>query len=456
VLCDFRSTHNIRYDHANKEIANVQLDLEKRVARDGFANFSYQKLSGDIGSIYSVGMRFNFKFAQVGMNARQTRHGLSTYQSASGSIMRDDKLGKTMGSYLSTVGRGGLVVVPFIDVNGNGKKDKGEPKANGLKLTIKGGQIDKNNKDTVIRITGLEAYNDYLVECNKGSFDNIAWRIVKPNIQVTVEPNHFKLIEVPVTVMGEVSGTVTLNKWGETTGIGRMYVNVYKNDTVLVARTLTEPDGYFSYLGLPPGSYKAAIDTAQMRRLNFCCPQIHTFSVNSSLEGDIAGGVDFNITSNEPMPEPPPAPVVIPQEIPLQVVIDGSADIIPANKSVKASAKPTNYLAPKTPGKIEKKPVSNKKPISAVPAKKGTPVTRQVLQKNAVEMRVSNHEKQPTAKKLKHTTQSKTRRYASPAYQPAGTVIVPAANDLNKIRKESEKALKQGGKARANFYSKWF
>ena len=326
-----RLTPQVRYDFNKKEINSFRAEVEKRIFRHGFANVSYQTVPDQSGNVFSAGLRYNFNFAQMGASVRTSKQGTSYNQYASGSLLNDDKEKKLMTSYQGNVGRGGVVAVPFIDINCNGKRDKGEPKAAGLKLNVRGGKVERDAKDTVIRITGLEAHTDYLIECNKASFDNISWRICKPNIQVTVEPNHFKLVEVPVTVVGEVSGTVYLDKKanGGKAGIGRMWVNIYKNDTTLVAKALTEPDGYFSYLGLSPGKYTASIDTVQMAKLNFCCNDTHGFGITVSFEGDIVDGLDFNITSWDTIP---PAPKVISTPAP---VVDTLKEEKPKKDSVK-------------------------------------------------------------------------------------------------------------------------
>jgi hypothetical protein len=293
-----RFTPQVRYDFTLKEVSSFRFEVEKRVLRRGFLNIAYQTVADRTGNVFSAGLRYNFSFAQIGTSVRTNKQTTSTYQYANGSLLYDDKQKELKANYQSNVGRGALVVVPFIDINNNGTRDKGEPKADGLKLNVRGGKVERDAQDTVVRITGLEAHTDYLVECEKASFDNISWRIPKPNIQVTVEPNHFKLIEVPVIVVGEVSGTVYLDKKRKgKAGIGRMFVNIYKNDTTLIGKILTEPDGYFSYLGLHPGKYTASLDTVQMAKLNFCCNNTHNFSIATSFEGDIVEGLDFVLIS---------------------------------------------------------------------------------------------------------------------------------------------------------------
>jgi hypothetical protein len=77
-------------------------------------------------------------------------------------------------------------------------------------------------------------------------------------------------------------------------GQGRVIVCFYRNDTTLVARTITEPGGYFSYLGLSPGSYSVRIDTVQLGKLQMISvPSGIPVSINRSIDGDVVDGLEF-------------------------------------------------------------------------------------------------------------------------------------------------------------------
>jgi hypothetical protein len=199
----------------------------------------------------------------------------------------------------SSLGRGGIVILPFLDMNGNGRYEKGESKVVGLKIRINGGRVEYNKRDSVIRIFDLESYNSYFIELDQFSFDNIAWQMKLKNMSVVVDPNQFKLVEIPISVMGEGSGMVTFSGAGGEKGLGRIIVNYYKSNGAFFAKTLTEPDGYYSFLGLPPGSYIARIDTAQMQKLNMTAtPAVIPFTIRGGAEGDVKDGLDFVIKSN--------------------------------------------------------------------------------------------------------------------------------------------------------------
>ena len=101
-------------------------------------------------------------------------------------------------------------------------RDKDEPKAAGLKFSINGGRVERDDRDTTIRIFDLEPYITYTIELDRNSFDNISWQIKKQTINVIVDPDQFKLIEIPIAIVGEVSGTVYLSENDGKKGQGRI------------------------------------------------------------------------------------------------------------------------------------------------------------------------------------------------------------------------------------------
>ncbi|MBK6285279.1 MAG: hypothetical protein IPF54_23875 [Draconibacterium sp.] len=64
-----------------------------------------------------------------------------------------------------------------------------------------------------------------------------------------------------------------------------------------MAETLSESDGYFSYLGLKPGNYTMQVDPDQLGKLKYQSkPLQQKIVVKSSAEGDIVDGLNFVIT----------------------------------------------------------------------------------------------------------------------------------------------------------------
>jgi hypothetical protein len=288
-----RFTPQAQYEFREKNFSMVKAEVEKNLFTRGFLNLSYEKsLVNNISSM-TIGLRYNFSFAQTFFSASKSGHTVATTQSARGSLLYDGETNYLGLNDQTSVGKGGGIIVPFLDLNCNGQRDPGEPKAYGLNLRVNGGRIEVNARDTTIRITGLEAYTSYYIELDKNSFDNIAWQIRKPTISVAVDPNRLKLIEVPIAVVGEASGKVSLDENKGLAALGRIIVNIYNRDSVLVSHMLTESDGFFDFVGLVPGEYIARVDIAQLTKLQMVSSPALSFKISQNIDGDIVNNLEF-------------------------------------------------------------------------------------------------------------------------------------------------------------------
>src|SRR5690606_7567869 len=151
---------------------------------------------------FGIGVRFDLSFGHAGINMRQNNRQIFLSETAGGSLLYDAASRHLETSNRGSVGLGAITVLPFLDLNANGKKDEGGNLVAGLKLKVRGGQVQYDKKGEAIRINSLVAYEDYILELDKNSFDRITWRIKNPVIKVSVIPNQFRQVEVPILVMG--------------------------------------------------------------------------------------------------------------------------------------------------------------------------------------------------------------------------------------------------------------
>ncbi len=285
-----------QYSYTHKEFLSAKLVVEKHLMENAFLNLSLEQNFSNNYRMAELGFRYNFSFAQTGLSVRQSNKRTSLVEYARGSLIYDKKTGYLGGDNQFNVGKGGISVIPFLDINTNGLRDPGEPKAYGLNLRANGGRIEKSERDTTIRILGLEPYSSCFIELDENSFENISWRLPIRTLSVAVDPNILKHIEIPVNVVGEASGSVTLDKKGEISGQGRIIMRFSGKNHKLSGTTLTEEDGYYSWFGLVPGNYTVAPDTSQLRKLGMVSePQTIDFKVTAGLDGEIIDGLDFKL-----------------------------------------------------------------------------------------------------------------------------------------------------------------
>ncbi|MDQ3279074.1 MAG: hypothetical protein M3Q06_12160, partial [Bacteroidota bacterium] len=288
-----RLTQQTHYDYRKQNVSMLRTEMERNVFKNAFFNFVYEKNMTSKTNSFGIGLRFNLSFTQASMFAIKTNENMMVTQSARGSLLYNDHSGKFSVFHQSNVGRAGITILPFLDINNNGIKDENEPKVCGLKVKVSGGRLSHCSKDTSIQVAGLEPYTNYLLELDKNSFDNIAWQVKNATINVVTEPNYFKQIEVPIAVVGEVDGKVFIETAKGRSGQGRIIVNIFKNGKQ-VAKVMTEEDGYFDYVGLQPGKYTAEVDTKQLENLQLqALPAKISFTIKLNKEGDFVEGLEF-------------------------------------------------------------------------------------------------------------------------------------------------------------------
>ena len=289
----FKLTPMAQFEYRYKNFSLIRAELGRSVMQKGYMNITYEKNLITKRQSFGINLRLNLSFAQTFISAIQNDGRLYSTTSARGSLLYDGYHKKVIATAMTNSGRGALLIVPFLDLNRNGVQDADEPKAEGLKLRINGGRV-VNNKDTTMQVLGLEAYNSYFIELDKNNFESVTWTVTNKTISVVIDPNQLKVVKIPVQVMGEVSGMVFIKENDDMQGQARVIVNIFNDKNKQVAKVLSEADGYFSFAGLAPGNYLAAVDEKQLEKLQMAgLPNYIAFTIKKSREGDIAADLKF-------------------------------------------------------------------------------------------------------------------------------------------------------------------
>jgi hypothetical protein len=285
-----------QYSYKDKQFISAKCELEKFVFKKGYANVFFERNFNSNFSGGGAGFRYDLSFARVGVIARNYNAISEITESASGSFIYDSKTNIHEFANRPSVGRAGITILAYLDINGNGTRDAGEPKVDGLKVAVKSGRIVYGKQDSVIRICDLEPYSNSFIDISENSFEHIGWQIKNKTMNVAVTPNQFRLIELPVAVMSEATGIVSLKNASGVNGQGRITVCFYDTDSTLVGCTTSEQDGYYSYLGLKPGRYTVRVNQQQLDNLHMSAyPENTSITVQPSRDGALLENIDFTI-----------------------------------------------------------------------------------------------------------------------------------------------------------------
>ncbi len=286
-----------QYEYNNCRFISIKGEIEKRITTKGSVNGFYEQNFKSNFSSVNIGFRYNLPHTQAEVSLRRsTGTDLSLSSSIRGSVVHDNRTGYLEFTKDASVGRGGLILSTFLDLNNNRHRDQGEPRIKGLKFVIAGGFREENKRDTTMIVRNLEAYNSYLLTIDKNSFGEIAWQLKTSTIKIEIDPNQFRLLEIPISVLGEVSGTIYAQTATGRKTQERILVNIYNNRSIRVAQVLSEYDGYYSFLGLAPGLYNIKPDPAQMQKLGLqFFPGAWHFEIEALRNGDVQRNIDFTL-----------------------------------------------------------------------------------------------------------------------------------------------------------------
>jgi len=281
----------------SNQLMSYEINIEKYIPK-GNISLTYRRdvLSND----HSVNLNFKFdlNFARIILATTYNRGQAYSAQNVQGSLAFGSGKNKILGSNNSSMGKGGLSLYPFLDINENGIFDKDEPMIKLSSVKIFGANAMYSEKDSVVRIPDLNAFTYYTLEFNNNNLNNIGWRFKHNLYKILIDPNQFKRVNIPVISVGEVNGMTYFNSGNDMKGIGRIMIKIYnKNTNKVVAETLSESDGYINYLGLEPGKYIARIDSDQLNKLSMIStPKQIEFKISRTLVGDIVDGIDFTLS----------------------------------------------------------------------------------------------------------------------------------------------------------------
>ena len=287
----------LQYEYNTHKLISSRIQIDKNFSKRGFVNAFYEHNYKSNIQSFNLGIRYDINFMQAGYNIRtnsSSSNALISY--LRGSVLYD-KYSKYVGfNNRPGLGRSGLVLFSFLDYNNNGVKDNDEPKVEGLKFTFPGGTKIWHKKDSSFVIRNLEPYYKYILNIDKNSFDEIAWRVNKTIIKIELNPNQFSNIGIPIAVLGEVSGKITFKNGSIENPLSRLIVEILDVNKQVIAKTLTEEDGYYSYIGLTPGKYTIRVNPFQLQNLSFVLiNEPLAFEILAKEHGDNVTGMDIQV-----------------------------------------------------------------------------------------------------------------------------------------------------------------
>jgi hypothetical protein len=197
----------------------------------------------------------------------------------------------------SLASHGTVLARVFLDSNQNGRMDPGEQAIEGAELSVNGARTARTEADGQAFLENLPSYQPLDLAIAVASLDDPSWVPSPPGVRVTPRPGKTMIVDFPVTVVSEISGTVSLRKQGKEYALGGVTIELLDEHEQVIQKVKTSFDGFYLIQGLPNGRYRLRLPTVQARKLDATVPE--TLPVTISPDERLQENVDFILEANE-------------------------------------------------------------------------------------------------------------------------------------------------------------
>jgi hypothetical protein len=187
-------------------------------------------------------------------------------QSVAGSVVWRPSEGAVTLYREPALDRGGVAGSVFLDADGDGRRGPDEPGIPGVVIQI-GAHSAIAGPEGAYSVWGLSPYEDLAISVDSVSLTSPWWTPEQGALLVMPTRGQYTTVDVPIVVGGVVEGAVA---WaGDSSGRLERVLPVVLHRRGARERYTVETfeDGGFYRMGLPPGSYEAAVDPATLAAL---------------------------------------------------------------------------------------------------------------------------------------------------------------------------------------------
>lgn len=192
---------------------------------------------------------------------------------------------------------GAAIVKTFVDLNGNGKPDVGEPPVAHVAVSRDEGQeLGSTTDKGVLFVTRLLPYQPVDIMASDESSGDPFLRSRVKGYRLYPRPGKIYTLLFPMEHQGTVEGTASFmdSKYPTKDAIGKrgILIEVLDPQNNVVASMKTESGGFFSLADIAPGDYTVRVSPKQLADLGLKVkPLTQKLSIPS--EGSIESGFDF-------------------------------------------------------------------------------------------------------------------------------------------------------------------
>jgi hypothetical protein len=192
------------------------------------------------------------------------------------SFGRDPRKSQWIFDALPMTESGAVSARVFVDRNGNGVMDAGEQPIADAGFVVNGAQYGaRTDADGIAYLDHLPANRNVNLSVNVATLEDPQLSNQRKGVRVVPRQGNVAQIDFPLTLTGEIDGTVFLQANGSKRGVGNVLLELVKpadGSEKVVAQVRSSADGFFIVQEVLPGSYQLRVAAQQLEQLHLADP----------------------------------------------------------------------------------------------------------------------------------------------------------------------------------------
>jgi hypothetical protein len=211
-----------------------------------------------------------------------------------GSLLWDRASGRLAAVPGPALERSGVSGRVFLDQNGNGIWDPGEPGVPGVRVRV-GPSTAVSDSSGAFRVWDIVPFEPVTVEVDSLSLPSPLIVPLFGTALLEPGPNRFRGLDIPLVQAGVIEGSVVRDVAGRREGVAGATLVLVNRRTGARRMLATFSDGGFYALGIVPGDYELTVDRRVLDALHATADPLR-FTVASGPTGVGAAGLELRLT----------------------------------------------------------------------------------------------------------------------------------------------------------------
>ncbi|MEA2490550.1 MAG: hypothetical protein QOH21_2342 [Acidobacteriota bacterium] len=189
---------------------------------------------------------------------------------------------------------GAVTARVFLDRNGNGIRDAGEPPIENAGFFVnRNSVIPTTNVRGIAMLDYLPAHTPTDVLLSTSTLEDPWWVPSRPAVRMVPRPGKALVVDFPVAVSGEITGTVYLDTGKGPRPAARIRMQVVNADGKVIAESPTEADGFYDLTKVPPGQYTLRVHPEDVATFHLAADAARPVTI--TVEKNVLDGIDVTL-----------------------------------------------------------------------------------------------------------------------------------------------------------------